>query len=76
MKKVFNYLTIFSLLFGCAPSPYVTTIKTVYESLTESGFYHARRWYAHVASAFPLLTVIGRCWPGVLRLHSSEVSGF
>ena len=42
--------------------------------------YHARRWYVHVASAwpplFPWLTITWRCWPGVLKLHSSEVSWF
>jgi len=35
--------------------------------------YHARRWYVHVASAFLWPTIIGRCWPGVLKLHRREI---
>ena len=34
--------------------------------------YHARRWYVHVASAFPLVHHYAPSWPGVLRLHGSE----
>ena len=36
MKKALSYLTIFSLLFGCAPAPYITTINTVYKSPSNS----------------------------------------
>lgn len=45
MKKVFTYSIIFSLIFGCAPSPYITTIKTVYESPTAPGFEKGRPFY-------------------------------
>ncbi len=34
--------------------------------------YHARRWYVHVASAFPLSHIIGRCWPEVHRFRSRK----
>jgi hypothetical protein len=30
--------------------------------------FHARRWYVHVASAFPWRTITARCWPGVHRI--------
>ena len=29
--------------------------------------YHSRRWYGHVAAAFPLAHHYRRCWPGVHR---------
>ena len=45
MKKGLTYLIVFSLLFGCAPSPYITTIKTVYEPPTVPGFEKERIFF-------------------------------
>jgi hypothetical protein len=45
MKKGLTYLIVFSLLLGCAPSPYVTNIKTVYESPTVPGFEKDRLYF-------------------------------
>jgi len=43
---------------------------------------HAPYFYVSMSLFFILIfiamksTIIGRCWPGVLKLYSSEVSGF
>lgn len=47
MKKALSYLIIFSLLFGCAPTPYFKTIKTVYDSPTP-GFESERRYFDRI----------------------------
>lgn len=38
--------------------------------------YHARRWNVRGLRLFPWLTITVRCWAGVLKIHSSEISGF
>jgi len=49
MKKALSYLTIFSLLFGCTPTPYIKSIKIVYESPTKSGNEIDQKYYDKIS---------------------------
>jgi hypothetical protein len=49
MKKALSYLTIFSLLCGCTPAPYIKSIETVYESPTKSGNEITQKYYDRIS---------------------------